>query len=306
MKKISFILALALLLSFSLVACTSDSAPASEAPAAAPSAADVPSEPAVGGADGQIVMACEATFPPYEYMSGTEVVGIDVDIANEIAKELNRELIIEEMPFDSVIASVSTGKADFAASGLSVTPEREEQVDFSIEYAVSKQVIMTRSDSGITSPEELTGSVGVQLGTTGDLELSDSEAYPDVTVERYNKYTDAVNDLISGRLNAIVMDSLPAEELKTMDESLVILEESLLDDSYAIAVQKGNDELLDAINKVLQRLIDEGTIDQFTMNHLTSAESSGEAIESEQEAASDVSSAPVSSEVSSASLSEAA
>ena len=274
MKKLCVALAGALLLSLGLSACGSSSSSAAGASSSA-SPADVGSSSASSG--GTLVLALEATFPPYEYMSGTEVAGIDVDIAREIAKELNMELDIQEMPFDSVIAAVSTGKADFAASGLSVTAERQEQVDFSIEYATSHQVILTKADSGIASPADLTGPVGVQLGTVADLELTDNEDYADVQVERYNKYTDAVNDLISGRLKAVVLDSLPAEALKGMDESLVILDESLLDDSYAIAVRKGNDELREAINTVLQRLIDEGKIDAFTMNHL----GGGEAMNSE-------------------------
>lgn len=299
MKKHSVLLAAALLLSAVLAACSGGASSAAgsaspAAPAASASPADVGSAATSGG--GTLVLALEATFPPYEYMDGTEVVGIDVDIAREIAKELGMELDIQEMPFDSVVAAVNTGKADLAASGLSVTAERQEQVDFSIEYATSKQVIMTRDDSGITGPANLTGTVGVQLGTTGDLELSDTEAYPDVKVERYNKYTDAVNDLISGRLDAIVMDSLPAKSLQTMNDKLVILDESLLDDSYAIAVQKGNDELRDSINTVLQRLIDDGSIDAFTLKHL-----GGEAAASGSASAA----APVSSSVASASTSAA-
>lgn len=265
MKKQGYFLAAIMLLSVILTACSGGAAQASAVPSAA-MPADIGSSSVVSG--GTLVLALEATFPPYEYMSGTEVVGIDVDIAREIAKEFNMELDVQEMPFDSVIAAVNTGKADMAASGLSVTAERQEQVDFSMEYATSKQVIMTRSDSGITATDNLAGTVGVQMGTTGDLALSDTEAYPDVQIERYNKYTDAVNDLISGRLDAIVMDSLPAESLKTMADNLVILEESLLDDSYAIAVKKGNDELRDSINTVLERLVADGSIDQFTLNHL--------------------------------------
>ncbi len=229
-----------------------------------------PSEAASGEetAGSTVTMATEATFPPYEYMSGTDVVGVDVDIANEIAKAMGAELVIEEMPFDSVIAAVNTGKVDFAASGLSITEERQQQVDFSIEYATSKQVIMTKADSGIEGDADLDGkTAGVQMGTVADLALTDD--YPGVTVERYNKYTDAVNDLINGRLDAIVLDSLPAEELKTMGDDLIICENELFTDVYAIAVQKGNTELLDTINTVLQQLIDEGKIEEFTQNHLS-------------------------------------
>ncbi len=256
-KKLSLALVATLLLALVLVACGGTKAPASQ------------SQPTVAD-DSTLVMATEATFRPYEYMEGTEVVGVDVDIATEIAKELGKELVIEEMPFDAVIAAVSTGKADFGAAGLSVTPEREEKVDFSIEYATSEQVILTTADSGINAEEDLLDKiVGVQMGTVADIALSDEEDYPDITVERYDKYTDAVNDLMSGRLDALVLDSLPAEELKTMGDDLVITEEALFTDVYAICVQKGNTELLDAIDTVLQRLIDEGKIEEFTTTHLS-------------------------------------
>lgn len=217
--------------------------------------------------DGKIIMATEATFPPYEYMEGNNVVGVDVDIANAIASEMGAELVIDPMDFNAVIEAVRTGKADMAISGISITEERQEQVDFSIEYATSDQVILTRADSGITNIEDLAGKyVGVQKGTTADLVLPTD--YPDVMVEPYNRYTDAVLELVNGRIDAIVLDSLPAEALKNSNDGLVICEEVLFTDSYAIAVKKGNTELLNEINGVLQRLIDEGKIDEFTSAHL--------------------------------------
>lgn len=265
MKKLTLALAALLLATFVLAGCSGGTA--SAPPAGSDQSAETASStaPAAGGT---LVMATEATFPPYEYMEGTEIIGVDVDIAKEIAKAMGKELVIEEMPFDAVIAAVSSGKADFGAAGISVTPEREEQVDFSIEYATSKQVILTMKDSGISVDTDLNGKVvGVQLGTVADLALTDD--YPEVQVERYNKYTDAVSDLVAGRLDAIVLDSLPAESLKTMDENLVVSDNELFTDVYAICVKKGNTELLNAINEVLQKLLDEGKIEQFTTEHLS-------------------------------------
>lgn len=214
----------------------------------------------------KLVMATEAGFRPYEYYEGTEIVGVDVDIAQEIAKELNRELVVEHMEFGAIIPAVDSGKADFGAAGMSITEERLEKVDFTIEYATSKQVIMTKADSPIQGEADLDGkSVGVQLGTVADLVLS--EDYPNVQVQQYNKYMEAANDLINGRIDAIVLDVLPAQELSKMDESLVIRENELFTDVYAFCVKKGNTELLDAINKVMQRLLDEGKIEAFTANH---------------------------------------
>lgn len=220
-----------------------------------------------GGGKKTLIMATESGFAPYEYLDGDKVVGIDPDIAAEVAKEMGCELSIMDMPFDSIIPSVDSGKADFGAAGMSITPERAEIIDFTIEYATSKQVIITRVDSGIQGEEDLSGkTVGVQLGTVADFALTDD--YPDVKVQQYNKYFEAAGDLSNGRIDAIVMDSLPAQEVVNISEGLVILEKELFTDKYAFCVKKGNTELLNAINKVMQRLIDEGKIDAFTMKHL--------------------------------------
>lgn len=220
------------------------------------------------GSKQALTMATESGFAPYEYLNGDKIIGIDPDIAAEIAKEMGRELKIIDMPFDSIIPSVDSGKADFGAAGMSITPERSEIVDFTIEYATSKQVIITRAESGVNSEEDLNGkTVGVQLGTVADFALTDD--YPEVKVQQYNKYFEAAGDLSNGRIDAIVMDSLPAQEVVNIGEGLVILEQELFTDRYAFCVKKGNTELLNAINKVMQRLIDEGKIDEFTMKHLT-------------------------------------
>lgn len=220
-----------------------------------------------GGAKKTLTMATESGFAPYEYLDGDKIVGIDPDIAAEVAKEMGCELKIIDMPFDSIIPSVDSGKADFGAAGMSIRPDRLELVDFTIEYATSKQVILTREDSGVNGVADLNGkTVGVQLGTVADFELTDN--YPEVTVQQYNKYFEAAADLSNGRIDAIVMDSLPAQEVVKIGNGLVILDEELLTDRYAFCVKKGNTELLDTINKVMQRLIDEGKIDEYTMKHL--------------------------------------
>lgn len=269
MKKT--ILALTLAVTMILAGCGStggqSSAPVPpEAPAAAEPAA--PAEPAVPATDGSniLTMATEAGFRPYEYYEGTEIVGVDVDIAREIAAAMGKELVVEHMEFGSIIPAVNSGKADFGAAGMSITEERKEQVDFSIEYATSKQVILTKKDSPIMEDTDLDGkNVGVQLGTVADIVLS--EDYPNVNVSPYNKYMECAGDLINGRLDAIVLDVLPAQELLKMDDSLVVRDKELFTDVYAFCVKKGNTELLDTINEVMQKLMDEGKIAEFTTTH---------------------------------------
>ena len=224
----------------------------------------------MGGCSGKkkdtLVMATEAGFRPYEYYEGEEVVGVDVDIAREIAAEMGAELVIENMEFSSIIPAVKSGKADFGAAGISISEERATQVDFTIEYATSKQVILTVEGSDIMVDTDLDGkTVGVQLGTVADLALE--EDYPNVTLQQYNKYFEAAGDLLAGRIDAIVLDALPAAEIAKMDPSLVIREKELFTDVYAFCVQKDNTELLETINKVMQRLLDEGKIEEYTATH---------------------------------------
>lgn len=215
-----------------------------------------------------LIMATEASFRPYEYYDDAgNVSGVDIDIANEIANELGMTLEISEMAFDTIIPMVKSGQVNFGAAGISISEERAEQVDFTIEYATSKQVIITKADSDIMVEDDLDGkTVGVQTGTVADIYLSDER--PDVTLQRYNKYFEAASDLANGRIDAIVVDFLPAQEIVKTADGLVVREKELFTDRYAMCVQKGNTELLEAINKVLQRLVDEGKIDEFTSTHL--------------------------------------
>ncbi len=243
-------------------------------------------------ASGQIIMYTNAEFPPFEYRDGDEVLGVDVDIANEIANDLGVELVIEDVNFDSIITAIQTSKGDFGAAGISITPERQENVDFSIEYITSKQYIIVPENTDITYFEDLAGmNIGVQAGTTGDFvvgdaingtEDDDGNAVVGVlqdsgaTSKGYTNAILAAQDILTGRLDAVVIDQLPAENIVAANEGLKCLELKYQDGSdttekYAIAVAKGNSALLDAINETLQRLIDEGTIDEFIINHTENA-----------------------------------
>ncbi len=221
--------------------------------------------------DSKLIMATEAGFAPYEYTEdGETVVGVDVDIANEIAKAMGKELEIQNMNFDSALLSVQQGKVDFAAAGISVTPEREEQMDFSIEYTTSRQVVVVNKEAQrVTSVDGVTADtvVGVQAGTVADTYCQDDLGVKDL--KQYNKFMEAAMDLKNDKIDCIIMDSLPAEEMVKENDDLEILDGEVFTDKYAIAVQKGNTELLDQINEVLQKLVDEGKVDEFIINHTT-------------------------------------
>lgn len=216
--------------------------------------------------ENQLVMVTEAGFAPYEYYENGEVVGVDVDIAREIAKYLGKKLVVKDIAFDSIINEVKTGKADFGAAGISYSDDRAKNVDFSINYAVSKQVVIVNNNSSITNVNGISNKkIAVQLGSIADTFVT--ERYKNANVVRQKKYLAAIEDLKTGKVDCVVMDELPAKEIVSKNEGIKILDGSLTNDSYGMVVKKGNKELLDAINMVLQNLKDEGKIDEFIIKH---------------------------------------
>ena len=216
--------------------------------------------------ENQLVMVTEAGFAPYEYYENGEVVGVDVDIAREIAKYLGKTLVVKDIAFDSIINEVKTGKADFGAAGISYSDDRAKNVDFSINYAVSKQVVIVNNNSSITNVNGVSNKkIAVQLGSIADTFVT--EKYKSANVVRQKKYLAAIEDLKTGKVDCVVMDELPAKEIVSKNEGIKILDGSLTNDSYGMVVKKGNKELLDAINIVLQKLKDEGKIDEFIIKH---------------------------------------
>ena len=219
-----------------------------------------------GKNNNEIVMVTEAGFAPYEYYDSGEIVGVDIDIAKEIAKEMGKELVIKDVSFDSIINEVKTGKADFGAAGISYSEERAEEVDFSINYSVSKQIVIVKDNSSITNINDISNKkIAVQLGSIADTYVTDN--YKNADIIRQKKYLAAIEDLKSDKVDAVVMDELPAKEIINSNNGLKILDGSLTNDSYGMIVKKGNSEMLSVINKVLDRLIQEGKIEQFVINH---------------------------------------
>lgn len=216
--------------------------------------------------DSKLIMVTEAGFAPYEYYSNGEIVGVDVDIAKEIAASMGKELVIKDIAFDSIINEVKTGKADFGAAGISYKEERAKNVDFTINYSTSKQVVIVKNDSGITNIGDINGKkIAVQLGSIADTYVSST--YKDASVVRQKKYLAAIEDLNTGKVDCVVMDLLPAEQILKTNSGLKILDGALVEDSYGMIVKKGNKELLNNINKVLEKLKNEGKIDEYIIKH---------------------------------------
>lgn len=231
------------------------------------SAAETAESEAAGGV---LVMATNAEFEPWEYYEGDKIVGIDVEIAQAIADKLGMELEIEDMAFDSIIPAVTSGKADFGAAGMTVDETRKKSVDFTDTYANASQVIIVKEDSEIKGSADLADKkIGVQLGTTGDL-LS-TELAGDENVERYNKGFEGIQALLQGKIDAVVIDSAPAKVFVEQSEGLKVCDEAMSQEEYAIAVKKGNTEMLDKINGALKELKEDGTIDEI-MNKYIPAE----------------------------------
>ena len=216
--------------------------------------------------DDTLIMATNAEFPPYEYIENNEVVGIDVEIAGAIAEKLGLTLKVENMEFDSIISSVKGGKVDIGAAGMTVTPERLEEVNFTTSYATGVQVVIVTEDSAITSVDDLfvegaNHTIGVQLATTGDLYSTwDIEDEGLGTVDRYNKGADAVMALKSGKVDCVIIDNEPAKAFVAENKGLKILDTEYAIEDYAIAINKDNDKLLEQVDKALQELIADGTV----------------------------------------------
>lgn len=257
MKKHVLVLAAAVCMAAVLTACGSSN-----------SATETKAETtAAEGAGSKLIMVTNAEFPPYEYHENDAIVGIDADIAKAIADKLGMELEIQDMAFDSLIPALQSGKADFVAAGMTVSEDRLKNVDFTETYAQAAQVIIVKDGSAVASPDDLTGKkIGVQTGTTGDIYADDIE---EAEVQRFNKGMEAVMALTQDKLDAVIIDREPAKVFVKENEGLKILDEAFTEEEYAIAVKKGNKELLDKMNAAIKELKDSGELQKIVDKYIT-------------------------------------
>lgn len=214
-----------------------------------------------------LIMATNATFPPYEYVENNEYEGIDIEIAQAIADELGLELVIEDVEFGSIIAGVESGKFDMGMAGMTVTEERLQNVNFSDTYATAVQSVIVPEGSTIASIDDLSSDmkIGVQQDTTGDIYASDD--YGDAVV-RYKNGADAVQALVTGKVDCVIIDNEPAKAYVAANEGLVILDSAYAEEEYAICIAKENEELLTDINGALAKLKADGTIDAIVTKYI--------------------------------------
>lgn len=218
----------------------------------------------------KLVMGTNAAFPPYEFVDdNNKIVGIDPEVAALIAEKLGMELEIKDMEFDSLIPAVSGGSIDIAMAGMTVIEERLLSVDFSDTYAKGIQVIIVKEGSDIASPADLAGKmIGVQSGTTGDIYCTDD--FGQENVKQFSNGSLAVAALANGQVDCVVIDNEPAKNFVAANTGLKILETTYADEDYAIAVKKGNTELLEKINKALNELKADGSFDKVVDKYITS------------------------------------
>ena len=226
-----------------------------------------------------LTMGTNAQFQPFEFVTKKnplieEYDGIDVAIAMEIAKDAGMNLHIEDQEFDGLIAAVSTDKIDMAVAGMTVTEERKQSVDFSDPYYTATQVMVVSPDNtSIKKAADLKDKkVGVVLGYTGDNIVTKDIGVPESNIQRANRGLDIIQDVKNGKLDAVVIDSYTGKALAEKNGLVAIEDPDVFEsEEYAIAVKKGNKELLDKINKTLKRMKDSGEIEKLAEKYNTMA-----------------------------------
>ncbi len=216
--------------------------------------------------DNTITMITESGFAPYEYLDGGNIVGVDVDICQAIAAKLGKKLVVQDAKFDAVIPSVISGKADIAAAGITVTEDRKKSVDFSIPYVKSGIVIISRKDAPYKSAEEVKGKkIGVQSGTTSDTFCVDVLKQEP---ERFDNPPTAVAALTAGKIDLVIADVDPAKNCVKGDDTIFISSDFVGEpEEFAVAIKKGQPELLATINEVIQSMIDSGAVEAAKAKH---------------------------------------
>lgn len=210
----------------------------------------------------KIIVGTNAEFAPFEFVIDNEIVGFDADLIEMIMALLQYEYEIISMDFDALLPALASGQIDLAIAAMTVTPERMENALFSDPYFDASQKIIVKNDSAIASSEDLIGKkIGVQLGTTGDLFVTDNIA--DAEVIRFPKALDAVNDLELGRLDAVVTDAEPSKFYVASFEDLKILDEEISAEKYGIAAAFGSEDLIAEVNEKLAYIFEEGYYDQL-------------------------------------------
>lgn len=245
MKLTSVILCLAL-----CAACLAGCGSKPAAPAAAPAA-----ETKV------LKVATNVAFPPYEFYENEQAVGIDVEIIQAICDKLGYTMELNDMEFGSIITAVASGKIDVGFGAITITEERAKSVHFTTSYSTGIQSIIVTEDSPITGVDDLKADgikIGVQQDTTGDIYATGD--FGEDHIARFNKGADAVQALLTGKCNAVIIDNSPAETFVSQNEGLKILPTVYAEEAYGFELSYDNEALYNEVNGALEELLADGTV----------------------------------------------
>ena len=282
MKKV-FALALTVLMVMSMFAgCGSSNttnttteapaATAAETTAAATTAAETAAAELKTVESGKLIMSTNAAFPPYEMVADDgSFEGIDVEVAGAIAEKLGLELVVDDMDFDAALLAVQQNKSDIVMAGVTVTEDRQLVMNFSDSYATGVQVVIVKEGSDVTLDNLGDYMIGTQMGTTGYIYASDTVengGYGEDHVIGYDTGAIAVQALVNGQIDAVIIDDKPAQSYVEANEGLTILEGEWAVEDYAIGVQKGNTALLEAVNNAMAELKADGTFQSIVDKYI--------------------------------------
>ena len=218
--------------------------------------------------EGKLIMSTNAAFPPYEMVADDgSFEGIDVEVAGAIAAKLGLELVIDDMDFDAALMAVQQGKSDIVMAGVSVTEDRLLVMNFSDSYATGVQVVIVPEGSDVTMDNLGEKMIGTQRGTTGYIYASGD--YGDDHVTAYDNGASAVQALMNGQVDCVIIDSAPAAEFVAANPGLTTLDGAWVEESYAIGLSKDNTALVEAVNTALAELIADGTVQSIVDKYIS-------------------------------------
>ncbi len=222
---------------------------------------------------GKIVFGTNAEFPPFEFISSNGVInefdGIDMAIAKQIGESNGMEVEMQNIEFDSLIVALNNGQLDAVIAGMTITEDRAKSVDFSIPYYTATQVMIVKEGSDIKAAADMKDkTIAVVQGYTGETCVQDLG----FEYETFKKGTECILELVNGKCDVVVIDSATAEKYVSDNEGLTIVkdESAFENEEYGIAVAKGNTELLDKINSVLEEMLSSGKISDLSAQYIDS------------------------------------
>lgn len=222
---------------------------------------------------GKLHMSTNASFPPYEMIKDDgSFEGIDVEVADAIAKKLGLELVVDDMDFTAALTAAQNGQSDIVMAGVTVNDERKKVLDFTDSYATGEQVVIVPEGSDVTMDNLGEKMIGCQKGTTGYIYASDTPengGYGEDHVTGYDNGAMAVEALKGGQVDCVIIDNEPAKAYVAANEGLTILEGNWVTENYAIGMKKGNTQLLDAVNGALKELIEDGTVQKIIDKYIS-------------------------------------